>query len=103
VSYAYPGIIGDSLCDKMKNNPAYYKILAPTKLDNRLLTEDIPTGILPLVELGKISGVPTPLMESVLNISESLLLRNFHTEGRTIKNLFHDEVNIDSITKRLLL
>ena len=103
VSYAYPGIIGDTLCDKMKNNPAYDKILAPVKLDNRLLTEDVPTGILPLLELGKITGVPTPLMESVLHISQSLLMRNFQVEGRTMKNLFPDEDNIDSIIKRLHL
>lgn len=103
VSYAYPGIIGDTLCDKMKNNPAYYKILAPIKLDNRLLTEDVPTGILPLLELGKISGVPTPLMESVLHISQSLLMKNFQEEGRTMKNLFPDEDNIDLIIERLHL
>jgi len=103
VSYAYPGIIGNTLCEKMQNNPAYYKILAPTKLDNRLLTEDVPTGILPLVELGKISGVPTPLMESVLRISQGLLMKNFHAEGRSIKNLFSDEIDIDSIKKRLFL
>jgi opine dehydrogenase len=103
VSYAYPGIIGDTLCDKMINNPAYYKILAPTKLDNRLLTEDVPTGILPLLELGKISGVPTPLMESVLHISQTLLKRNFQEEGRTLKNLFPDDFNMDSIIKRLHL
>jgi opine dehydrogenase len=103
VTYAYPGIIGDTLCDKIKNNPAYYKILAPIKLDNRLLTEDLPTGILPLIELGKISGVPTPLMESVLHISQTLLMRNFKEEGRTMKNLFPEESNVDSIIKRLHL
>lgn len=103
VSYAYPGINGDKLCDKMKNNPAYYKILAPNHLDSRLLTEDVPTGILPLLELGKISGVPTPLMESVLNISQTLLMRSFQEEGRTLKNLFPDDFNMDSIIKRLLL
>jgi opine dehydrogenase len=103
VSYAYPGISGDTLCDKMKNNPAYYKILAPINLDNRLLTEDVPTGILPLLELGRIAGVPTPLMESVLHISQSLLMKDFQKDGRTIKNLFPDENNLDSIIKRLHL
>jgi opine dehydrogenase len=103
LSFAYPGINGDKLCDKIKNNQAYYKILAPTKLDSRLLTEDIPTGILPLIELGKIKGVSTPLIESVLHLSQSLLMRNFEVEGRTLKNLFPNEVNIDSIIKRLLL
>ena len=103
VSYAYSGVNGDKFCDKIKNNSAYHKILAPSQIDSRLLTEDVPTGIIPLVELGKISGVTTPLLESVLHISQSLLMRNFEVEGRTIKNLFLNESNIDSIIKRLLL
>lgn len=101
VSYAYSGIVGDTLCEKMQNNPAYYKILAPTKLNSRLLTEDIPTGILPMIELAKIVNLPTPLMESVLNIAESLLGINFREEGRTLQNILGN-VNQGDIKKILL-
>lgn len=87
VSFAYENIKGNNLCDKMKNNPAYYKILAPCTLHSRLLLEDIPTGILPFTELARIAGVKTPLMESILNITEALLGVDFHANGRTLENL----------------
>ena len=87
ISYAYKDIEGDSLCDKMRNNPAYYKIKAPNTLQSRLLLEDVPTGILPLLELSKIANVETPLLNSVLHISQTLLGIDFIKKGRTLKNL----------------
>lgn len=87
ISLAYRNITGDDLCTKMQKNPAYYKILAPNTLESRLLMEDIPTGILPLMELGNLAGVETPLMNSVFEIAQSLLEQDFRSSGRTLKNL----------------
>lgn len=87
VSFAYKGIQGDTLFEKIKNNPAYYKILAPHTLYSRLLLEDVPTGILPLVELGRLVGVETPLLASMLKITQALLKRDFESQGRTLRNL----------------
>ncbi len=87
ISLAYRNISGDDLCTKMQKNPAYYKILAPTTLESRLLMEDIPTGILPMMELGQLASVETPLMNSVFEITQSLLEQDFRSSGRTLKNL----------------
>ncbi len=92
VSFAYKGITGTTLCDKMRNNPAYHKILAPTTLHSRLLLEDVPTGVLPMVELGEVVGVKTPLLRSVLNITQELLDIDFNIKGRTLKNLGLDGI-----------
>ncbi|MDR2010385.1 MAG: NAD/NADP octopine/nopaline dehydrogenase family protein [Bacteroidales bacterium] len=87
VSYAYTNIEGESLCEKMQNNKAYYKIKAPTELTSRMLTEDVPTGILPLIELGKLSGLYSPLLTSVFEITQALLKTDFLEHGRTLSNL----------------
>ena len=71
----------------MKNNPAYYDIKAPNSIFSRQLTEDIPTGVVPILELGKVAGIKTPLLESMLNICESLLNLDLHTNARTLHNL----------------
>ncbi len=94
VSYAYEGITGNSLCEKMRNNPAYDQILAPRELRSRLLLEDIPTGILPMIELAKLLKVPTPLMSSIFNISQTLLDENFEETGRTFKSLGFENKSI---------
>lgn len=101
VSYAYNNIKGVDLCEKMKNNPAYFKILAPTSLHSRLLLEDIPTGILPLTELAKLADVKTPLLESVLNIAQALLQIDFHQKGRTLKNLGIDNLTVNELLNQL--
>lgn len=87
VSFAYKDIQGATLCEKMRNNPAYYKILSPASLNSRLLLEDIPTGILPFIELATMAGVRVPLMKSVFNVAQALLKTNFTKTGRTLKNL----------------
>lgn len=87
ISFAYRDTKGVTLCEKMKNNPAYYDILAPSSIYTRQLMEDIPTGVLPMLELGKIAGIEMPLFESVLNICSQLLNVDFRKEGRTLEHL----------------
>lgn len=101
LSFSYLGIEGDTLCDKMKNNPAYYQILAPSTLDSRLLTEDIPTGILPLIEIAKAIKVETPLLSSVYTIISQLIQTDFRKNGRTLKNLGLDQVDIYEFVKEV--
>ena len=71
----------------MKNNPAYYDIKAPGSIFTRQLTEDIPTGVLPIMELGKAAGVRVPLLESMIHTIEALLDMDLHTNGRSLTNL----------------
>lgn len=87
VAAAYEGIRGNSLCERMRNNPAYARILAPSTLDSRLLLEDIPTGLVPMTELARAAGVPTPLMESLIELSQTLLETDFRHTGRTLATL----------------
>lgn len=87
VSFAYHNIIGRDLCEKMKNNPAYFDILAPTSIFSRQLLEDLPTGLLPMSELGTLAGVQTPLMQSIIILCSTLLGHDFFKEGRTLKSL----------------
>ena len=87
IKVAYKDTIGDTLCERMKNNPSYYEIKAPGSIFARQLTEDIPTGVLPIAELGRAAGVKTPLLSSVVTIAQSLLNINFYTKGRTIQNM----------------
>ena len=86
ISSAYTGVKGDTLCERMRNNPAYHDIIAPSSIYTRQLFEDIPTGLLPISELGKIKGVATPLMDSIINISSVLLNTDFRKEGRKLSN-----------------
>lgn len=97
VSFAYRNIEGRDLCEKMKNNPAYFDILAPTSIFSRQLMEDLPTGLLPISELGTLAGIETPLMQSVITVCSSLVGCDFRNAGRTLKNLGLDKHTFQSL------
>lgn len=87
IKFAYKDTDGDTLCERMRNNPAYHDIKSPSSIFTRQLTEDIPTGVLPIMELGRAAGVNTPLLESMIHICEALLGQDLHNNGRNLKNL----------------
>lgn len=87
IKFAYKDTVGETLSERMRNNPAYHDIKSPSTIFTRQLTEDIPTGVLPIMELGKAAGVATPLLESMVHICEALLNMDLHTNGRSLKNL----------------
>lgn len=101
VSYAYDGVPGNTLCERMQNNPAYYEILAPESIYCRQITEDIPTGIIPLAELGHAANVPTPLLDSLIALCSALLATDFRKEGRTLENLGLSGLTKDEILDTL--
>lgn len=99
IKFAYKNTEGDTLCERMRNNPAYHDIKSPSTIFTRQLTEDIPTGVLPIMQLGKAAGVETPLLESMVHICEALLNMDLHTNGRSLKNLGLEGMDKDDILK----
>lgn len=87
IKFAYKNTKGDTLCERMKNNQAYHDIKSPSTIFTRQLTEDIPTGVLPIMELGKAAGINTPLLQSMICMCEALLNMDFIKNGRSLHNL----------------
>lgn len=99
IKFAYKDTKGETLRERMRNNPAYHDIKSPSTIFTRQLTEDIPTGVLPIMQLGKAAGVDTPLLESMVNICEALLNMDLHSNGRSLKNLGLEGMSKDEIIK----
>ena len=97
IKFAYNDTEGETLCERMRNNPAYHDIKSPSTIFTRQLMEDIPTGVLPIMELGKAAGVKTPLLESMVNICEALLNIDLRCNGRSLSNLGLTGLNKDEI------
>jgi opine dehydrogenase len=53
----------------------------PTTLESRWLTEDLPFGIATTIELGKLTGVATPLHEAGLEILSAAAGRDYRREN----------------------
>jgi opine dehydrogenase len=65
----------------------------PATLEHRYVTEDVPFGIVPLVEFGKIAGVAMPLHQSGLTLISALYGRSFVAENDILPHLRIDRLN----------
>lgn len=66
---------------------SYQNITAPKTMNVRYLWEDVPTGLVPLSSLGKLLGVPTPTIDSLIAIANVILDTDFWEIGRTNKKI----------------
>jgi len=78
---------GDTLYERIQHNEAYGDIQAPKTIDARYVTEDVPMSLVPISELGRIAGVPTPNMDAVIQLTSTIYQRDFRTEGRSAANM----------------
>ncbi len=83
--YSY-GVRSDDYYELFQNIEAYKTILAPSTLNHRYLTEDIPTGLVAFSSLGTYLKVPTPTIDSLIQLGNVILHRDFMKEGRTVEN-----------------
>jgi opine dehydrogenase len=81
------GVQANSLSAAVRSNPAYEKIAGQKQLRTRYLLEDVPAGLVPMIELGKLAGVDVSGMELIARLAEKLLGEDFFAAGRTLKNL----------------
>lgn len=95
------GVTGGTLYERIVNNEAYKSILAPTSIRCRQLTEDVPTGAIPIVELGKAAGVDVYAFESLIRITQQLLNDSFATTARTLEGLGLRGLNKNQIIDRI--
>jgi len=85
--YGYQGCSGTNLYESLKDNPFYRTSKAPESFQDRYLTEDIPFGLAPLEELGKLVGVPTPTATAIINFACLLSERDLRANRRSLASL----------------
>ena len=56
-------------------------------LDHKYVTEDVPTGLMPMQELGSATGTPTPAMDALVAVAGMMLKRSFSAEARTLERM----------------
>lgn len=72
---------GDNIYEHIHSNKAYQAEKAPTSLEYRYLTEEVPFGLVPLSYLGSKLGIKTPHVDAIINMACLLLNRDFWAEG----------------------
>jgi opine dehydrogenase len=86
------GVVAKTLSEAARDNPAYAGIKGQKSMRTRYLLEDVPMGLVPMIELGRLKGVRTDRMELVARFAAALLGEDFFATGRTLKNLGLDRL-----------
>ncbi len=59
----------------------------PSSLDHKFITEDVPTGLIPMSALGAAAGVATPAIDALIELVRSMTGKDFAAEARTLARL----------------
>ncbi len=101
LSMAY-NVVEDNLFDAIHSNPGYVGIMAPRTINIRYITEDVPMSLVPISEFGKALGVETTVINSLINIADSIFNKDFRKIGRNLSRLGLDGLNLNQIRNILI-
>ncbi len=97
----YYGCKRGDLRTAMRSVPNYQHSIAPGTLDHRFLREDVGCSLVPLTELGRVAGVPTPTVDSVVHLASLLLREDLRGSGRTLERVGWRGLSMDEILRRI--
>ena len=60
---------------------------AAATLNHKYVTEDVPTGLIPIRELGLATGTPTPAIDTLIETAKLMTGRTFVNEARTLERM----------------
>ena len=90
---------GPDVSSMLKTVKAYDSIYASNEVKTRYIMEDIPTGMVPFVAVGKLLNMPVKKMQMVIDLCEGMLDEDL-TEcesARTLERLGLDGMNAEDI------
>ena len=76
-------------CQRLTYNSdgPYQATGTPKSLDHKFITEDVPTGLIPMSALSAAAGVSTPAIDALIEVVRSMTGKDFAGEARTLERL----------------
>lgn len=101
--YASHGFGKPTLSDTLRRSPIHGDpaFPAPSTVDTRYISEDLPFGLVPWSSIGRMWGVPTPTVDAVLRIASVMLEKAFFSEGLTAGDLGIEGLSPDDVKATL--
>jgi opine dehydrogenase len=72
---------------------------APDSLRHRFLVTDVAAGLVAWASMGKLAGVLTPHIDSIVTTASAAANRNFWEEGRNLRNLGLENKSVSEIVQ----
>ncbi|MEW6267461.1 MAG: NAD/NADP octopine/nopaline dehydrogenase family protein [Thermodesulfobacteriota bacterium] len=89
----------DSLYGMLHANAAYQGVTGPGNIQTRYITEDVPTGLVPMEAFGRLYDIPTPTITNLIDTAQTLLQRDFRRDGRNMERMGLADLRPDEIAE----
>jgi len=99
--YGHQGASGDNIAEVCRTNLAYKWDYAPNTMKHRFFMEDIPYGMIPMEEVGKLVNVRTPLITAVIEIGSLLANEKFRAIARNFEKLGLQGLNKEKLLEKM--
>ena len=88
-SYGVRGADLPETCRLLTSNSdgPYQATGTPRGWDHKYIAEDVPVGLMPMRALGAAVGVPTPAIDAVITLAQTLAGNDFTAEARTLDRM----------------
>lgn len=90
---------GRNLYRAIQNQHGYKGIMAPTSLEHRYITEDVPMSLVPIASLGQRYGVSVRGMDAIIRLSCIMHHTDYWQRGRTTENLGIGKLSVGELTR----
>ena len=74
-------------------------IVGPNSISNRYFTEDAPYGLVPWASIANQAGVPTPIIDSVINIYNIIHETDWRSLGNTVEKLGIAGMSVEQVSR----
>lgn len=92
---------GDGMAARYLKELVYRHVEGPHVVTDRMLTEDVPFGMVPAVSLGRSFDVEMPVCESIITLTSTICKQDFWMNGRTLESVGLDFDSIQDIKAKL--
>ena len=88
-TYGVRGATLSETCQLLTTNPdgPYQATGTPSAWTHKYIAEDVPVGLMPMSALGKAATVPTPAIDAVILLAQTLAGRDFADDARTLERM----------------
>jgi opine dehydrogenase len=88
-TYGVRGTTLPETCQLLTSNSdgPYQATGTPKSWDHKYIAEDVPVGLMPMRTLGEAAGVPTPAIDAVIKLAQTLAGSDFAADARTLARM----------------
>jgi opine dehydrogenase len=72
-------------------------IKAPTSLDHRYLHEDVGYGLVPIAAIGRMAGVPTPVIDALIELASKMNRVDYRRDGLALEQLGLAKIKLENL------